>query len=834
MGNNHHVFDEHHVLEHLKHYLPSQAPLKDFIHHNTLHAFQQDKFFTALQTASEIFGYKTTLSISEYRNLYAQSKIKEHALESVIIQRKGIEHLSEWKSKLLDQDSLINYNGRIGQLRAKWRAYYNVKIDKTVQANIIRIISNYLDQGVALYNFPTHKEGLLNSVRAIENNNFLSFFKNKRAKSLLNEKDISINDLLKILVGKESLYEQYIFDQQFVHPGWSGMVAYIEDNPHTLFDDKIISLREFIILELLFEIDTLDSLLPENWKPLGDVIQENPTPLFDKVNYSEDFELISIWQEAFEWSYYDEVLNGIHFCMTSIEQETQHEKTSFQAIFCIDDRECSFRRHIEKLDKNAQTFASPGFFGVEFYYQPINGKFYTKLCPAPLNPEYIIKEVGNGKKVKKDLHYNKNSHTLLKGWLISQSLGFSSALNLAINIFSPRMTPATTSSFKHIDIDAELIIENKEEYAKEDGRQLGFKVEEMATRVENLFRSIGLIENFADIVYFVGHGATSINNTHYAGYDCGACSGRPGSVNSKVIAYMANHPKVRAILKEKGLQIPDTTQFVAALHDTTRDEIAFYDVQNLNENNVKLHESNKATFHEALKHNAKERSRRFDTTHSHLPLDKVYNNVKKRSVSLFEPRPELNHATNTLCIVGRRQLTKNLFLDRRAFMNSYDYRLDPEGKYLFGILNAAAPVCGGINLEYYFSRVDNYKLGAGTKLPHNVMGLIGVANGINGDLRTGLPSQMIELHDPLRLMIIVEHFPDVVMKTILSKEQTYEWFKNEWIHLVVVNPENKKLYKFQDEAFVEYQPTFHALPILKDEEKLYENHSENLPIFLIK
>ena len=93
MGNNHHVFDEHHVLEHLKHYLPSQAPLKDFIHHNTLHAFQQDKFFTALQTASEIFGYKTTLSISEYRNLYAQSKIKEHALESVIIQRKGIEHL---------------------------------------------------------------------------------------------------------------------------------------------------------------------------------------------------------------------------------------------------------------------------------------------------------------------------------------------------------------------------------------------------------------------------------------------------------------------------------------------------------------------------------------------------------------------------------------------------------------------------------------------------------------------------------------------------------------------------------------------------------------------
>jgi uncharacterized protein YbcC (UPF0753/DUF2309 family) len=105
-----------------------------------------------------------------------------------------------------------------------------------------------------------------------------------------------------------------------------------------------------------------------------------------------------------------------------------------------------------------------------------------------------------------------------------------------------------------------------------------------------------------------------------------------------------------------------------------------------------------------------------------------------------------------------------LFLDRRSFLNSFDYRIDPEGKYLFNILKAAAPVCGGINLEYFFSRVDNQKLGAGSKLPHNVMGLIGVANGYDGDLRPGLPSQMIEIHDPVRLLVIVEHLPEVVSK----------------------------------------------------------------------
>ena len=119
-----------------------------------------------------------------------------------------------------------------------------------------------------------------------------------------------------------------------------------------------------------------------------------------------------------------------------------------------------------------------------------------------------------------------------------------------------------------------------------------------------------------------------------------------------------------------------------------------------------------------------------------------------------------------MCVVGRRSLSKQLFLDRRSFLNSYDYQIDASGDYLAVILGQVAPVAGGINLEYYFSRVDNQKLGAGSKLPHNVMGLIGVANGIDGDLRPGLPSQMIEVHDPIRLLAVVEHYPEVVKKAI--------------------------------------------------------------------
>jgi hypothetical protein len=295
---------------------------------------------------------------------------------------------------------------------------------------------------------------------------------------------------------------------------------------------------------------------------------------------------------------------------------------------------------------------------------------------------------------------------------------------------------------------------------------------------------------------------------------------------------MANQPGVRKILKERGLIIPETTQFMGGLQDTTCDDILFYNERILSAYNAKQHTANKAIFLKALDHNAKERSRRFEAINPKFSLKKIHKLVRLRAVSLFEPRPELNHATNALCIVGRRRLTKNLFLDRRAFMNSFDYRVDPEGTYLAGILKAVAPVCGGINLEYYFSRVDNQKLGAGTKLPHNVMGLFGVANGIDGDLRPGLPSQMIEVHDPIRLLVIVEHFPDVVLKAIQQDHETHEWFANEWIHLIAFHPETHDLYLFREGNFVPYHPLKEDVLKISDISSVIESHRENIPVYV--
>ena len=78
---SHKPFDEAHVLHELKHYLPSQTPLKDFIHHNSLHAFQQMKFYDAIFKASKIFGYQVTLQLTEYRQLFKIGRINKEVLE---------------------------------------------------------------------------------------------------------------------------------------------------------------------------------------------------------------------------------------------------------------------------------------------------------------------------------------------------------------------------------------------------------------------------------------------------------------------------------------------------------------------------------------------------------------------------------------------------------------------------------------------------------------------------------------------------------------------------------------------------------------------------------
>lgn len=835
-------FDEHHLLHELKHYLPSQTPIKDFIHHNTLHAFQKDKFYDAIFRASKIFGYNVTLHLSEFRALLQQGRIKEGILDQCIVRGKGKGALLEWKQKLLIEEYNSAFVPRIGQLRSQWNKRRGIDLDSRVHPLLFRIFAAYLDQGISSWKFEGTDEGFLKAIAQLERNSHASFFKTERAWNFLVSGRYTMRLLLEIIVGDEACFEQYVFDQQFAHHGWSGLVSAVEEAPHTLLDGTKISLHDIIVFEMLMEIDALDAAFGEGWEPLCTTAHERPSPLFNDVRPTELDEVLRIWQDAFEWSYYDEVMQGILLAGQK-RHETFTGKT-FQAVFCIDERECSLRRHIEHIDPNCETLGYPGFFSAEFYFQPEGGKFYEKLCPAPVTPKYLIKEIPVQHKRPHDFLYSPASHSLFGGTVFTLGLGAVAAGRIFLNLFRPKMSPAISNAFSHMNTGAELTIEHNGQH--ENGLQIGFTIEEMTNRVETMLRGTGMLKDFAPIIYIVAHGSSSANNPHHSAHDCGACSGRPGSVNSRVFAAMANHPKVREGLKQRGLEVPATTVFVGGMHDTAADQMQYYDVKKLSVEHQRLHEKNAAQFEHALDLNTKERSRRFASINTRSDVKETRKAIFDRSASLFEPRPELGHGTNSLCIVGRRSMTKNLFLDRRAFLNSYDYSTDPEGKLLLGVMRPLGIVCGGINLEYYFSRIDNYRLGAGTKLPHNVTSLVGVTNSSDGDLRPGLPVQMVEVHDPVRLLLIVEHYPDVVLKTIQSEDALYEWFVNEWVHIAALHPETQTFHYFRDGAFHPYTPLTKDIPVMPDQLRFFEQAKEmksahimdatkeNLPVYLLK
>ena len=197
-------------------------------------------------------------------------------------------------------------------------------------------------------------------------------------------------------------------------------------------------------------------------------------------------------------------------------------------------------------------------------------------------------------------------------------------------------------------------------------------------------------------------------------------------------------------------------------------------------------------------------------------------------MDLAQPRPEYGHGTNTTCIIGRREKTAGLFFDRRAFLISYDPENDNNGDILANILQAAAPVGAGISLEYYFSSIDPFNYGAGTKLPHNITGLIGVMDGYSSDLRTGLPWQTVEIHEPMRLVTIIEAKPEILEKIVKEKPEVGRLVANGWIQFIAWNPEDDEFSFYYKGQFIRHEVKNKNFARVKNSKQYYSGKSGHL------
>ncbi len=501
----------------------------------------------------------------------------------------------------------------------------------------------------------------------------------------------------------------------------------------------------------------------------------------------------------------------------------------FQVVTCIDDREESFRRHLEEIEPACETFGAAGFFAVVMYFRGAADAHDTPLCPIDVTPRHYVREhVGftfaDSERVRKQTRHAIGSLThrvhvgsrTFTGGLITAVFGSVASIPLVMRILFPRTTAHMRSWFGRLVAPSpvtHLELERTEATPGSEAGHIGYSVAEMTAIVERLLQDIGLTDRLARLVLVLGHGSSSLNNPHESAYNCGACAGSRGGPNARALAQMANDPRVREQLAHRGLVIPESTRFIGGEHNTCDDSVRLHDLERLPSTHTPDFIRLRTAVHEARRRNAQERSRRFFSADPSISAIAALRHVEARAEDLSQVRPEYNHATNAMCLVGRRQWSRGLFLDHRAFLQSYDPAQDDEQfSVLARILQAVVPVCSGINLEYYFSTVDPVGWGAGNKLSHNIASLVGVMDGAASDLRPGLTQQMIEIHEPMRLLFVIETTAAAMHQIMDRNPRIAALIRGRWVQLAVIDPATGAIEVFRDGRFAPYTPTSTDLP----------------------
>ena len=759
------------------------------------------------------------------------------------------------------------------------QATKGVDTDGWIHPPLIRFLAGYLDQGLAHWPMPGRQRGIHGCFLEIYGTS-LAALCGRWAGTLprLVADDLeagrsafaSMAHSLHDLGVADDECEVYLSAELLALRGWAGIVRQIEERPDRVpARDLTVTLRGYLAVRLLFERAALEHAARQLafvgsladlrcWlrnRPAAapaPTIRERAWPLFHVAQLSGlDAAIVQRWtprnvedleselleldsvrrrrilHQAFERAIRHRLYDAV---MSHRAQEVARPPT-FQAVFCIDEREESFRRHLEEVEPGCETFSTAGFFNVAMYHQGASDAHPRPLCPAAIRPDHYVAEIesdadgvaGRSRRLQRRaagfLGYNVHlgSRLPVRGALLMTAFGWLALVPLVLRVVFPWLSSRWNRAYDMSSATARTRLQlDRQPGAPPIGTYAGFTTREMADIVRRVLEDIGIRDRQSPLVLIVGHGSISLNNPHESAHDCGACGGGRGGPNARAFAQMANDPRVRQLLAADGFPIEETSRFVGGQRNTCDNAVTFFDEDLVPPDSVAVFERAKAAIETARRREAHERCRRFDAVPRWFPPLAALTHVQARAADLAQPRPEYGHATNAFCIIGRRARTRGLFLDRRAFLMSYDSTLDHTGAVLARIMASIVPVVAGISLEYYFSYVDPTGYGCGTKLPHNVTALLGVMDGAQSDLRTGLPWQMVEIHEPTRLAIVVESSPERLRRVVQESPAIERLVTNRWIWLACLDTESGALWELRSNGFVPHAPE-HALAVVTGE-----------------
>jgi uncharacterized protein YbcC (UPF0753/DUF2309 family) len=772
--------------------IPPLWPLRNFVAVNPFLGISSLNFAEATRLIHAVTHDHMTLPPSTYAEAFARGEITEADLTQAAsrLSRNGTPataaalHLAlahpwvgEWPILTL-ADQIDRKTG------TRWGAFITEEVSKWCAA--------YHDDGQALWAMPWRTLPLFRAWKRAAGNDLtpgVSGLAGFRAslEHLPDDAPLAIQQIVESLALPPTHWDIFLHRQLMTVRGWAGYLQYLtrENKLRGRSDDRLVQLLA-IRLAYDFALHRAFRLLPEVTPPAPVDTASWPVPP------------LAVWQEALEIAQRRTRLAPL-LAKAGTSTPDADARPAFQAVFCIDVRSEVFRRALESAAPQAETLGFAGFFGFPLEVVPLAGDSGAARCPVLLLPTHKIQEkaaaaspaaeISAETRLKKQKsvhrHWKYFKSACVTSFPFVESLGLAYVSDLVRDSLArPRQVrPQPT----RLPLDP---------CASGCGHDHGIPLGDRPALAEGALRNMGLIRNFARLILICGHGSRTANNPFGASLDCGACGGHAGDANARIAAAVLNEPAVRHALAQRGLQVPDDTVFVAALHNTTTDEVEIFDPNTIPPTHHQDLAQLRAALEEAGKRARAERGPGLGLAHtSAAPLRQA---IEKRARDWSQVRPEWGLAGNDTFIAAPRARTRGLKLHGRAFLHNYDYQQDPEDKILELILCAPVVVASWINLQYFGSAANNALFGSGNKVLHNVVGRIGVIEGNGGDLRGGLPWQSVHnghalVHLPLRLNVIIEAPRERIDAVLARQPGVRELVDHQWIHLHAWEDEGRTL-----------------------------------------
>lgn len=768
-------------------------PLYSFVTSNPLSGYEHLPFQEAVHTAKDLLNARMFPEARVYRKAWEKGDIDKQKLSTLLSENGFYESPEYYLLEMESQKTALKENAthQLDRISAKW-------------------LAAFMDEGLAEWDMPRKEEGFYTAWRELAP--YDNELKITHRRTIPKTKE----EALTLLLGNYSTEEQEAICTHHLAalPGWTGYINFRTQSESNWQQEFPIDLEDYLAVRL-FCAHSLGCTI--------EVPAETPAEITDESHLS--YLWLKAWEQTFQ--------NTLQSTLEQQSIKTYPENTSegipdAQLVFCIDTRSELIRRHVESKG-NYETFGYAGFFGIAMDYVNPDDGLTRKSCPPIVGSAYTVTEAPRlDHSIELNTHHNtKKQEQFFQYFLkrmknmLPSAFGYVEGAGIFYGIrslvrtlapgYSYRVKNKQKNSYEHL---CETSIHPTTEVIDET---TGIPLDQQVGIVKSAFDLTGW-NTFAPLVVFAGHGSHSANNPFGSSLDCGACAASPGKHNARMLARLANLPEIREQLAtEHGLVIPKETLFIGAQHNTTTDEIELFEYDIPSTHTVSVNNLKKDLY----KAQQTATQERLQTSSGSIAK------AHQKANNWGETRPEWGLAKNAGFIIAPRSLTKDVDLDGRCFLHSYDWKLDSTGKALEGIMQGPMVVTQWINNHYYFSTVDNDTFGGGSKVTHNITGKFGVVQGNGGDLKMGLPLQSVNqtdvegYHKALRLSVCIQAPLDRVTEILTNNAQLKTLLDNEWIYLMVMDPTQENTV-FTYTHNMEWNPKQDTAPSAKTENQVHQ------------